>query len=783
MESKSDDEELTRLLKTLATPSITLPTLSTEEISLLARSLVPSASRQARSLAYLCLSKFCESATHFSSSTPESITSHIYTTFEGFIKSIFVPDEDAATEPESCVPLTYLLSALFPLTPDAAVKLLTNPIEDVGDPLGISLEVAELPSPLQPALAELMISAAGTKAGRNMVRSRAMEWLRGAMDYQEDKQELGVLCAVALSKTSREEDIPNTAQGQGQNGVPESGGLTNSDIGMSDEQLCVRLMKHVESFSASSNNKESNTALLSSIEGLAVLSLKPKNKVILTSSLTFLQSLVRLAPSIKPKGGSLPVTPRGSMDLQSVSDPIDTGLSYGLTTILVNLTNPKVVLSAEDQQIAKLRAMALSANKSRLADSEQENEDERIESDPEVAKRTKLVIKAGVVGALSGLGNTESKLVKEGLGRLCRNLVEDKNDRLPFVRDGGFKVLSNIVRDLLKLSSSSASQSQGGKTIQEVDVLPSFQALAKMIITTPPNLLFPPPHLTTSLNSLTPLYHLLTHPSATSLQKFESLMALTNLASIDQAISNKIVEASVKPLVPQSDTWKGRGAGSDKEDSIRIIVKIEECLLDDNDLIRRAATQLICNLISSEKGFDYFSGEGSNKDGKESGRTKSRLDILLILAGMDDLQTRLAAGGALAIISESNKACQWILSKSTSSTPAGPEESKNPWNRVLRLLQPEEEENYDEDGEIIPVISSKPALPNPELVLRGVIILLNLINYTVKSSGDTRDVGLQDIKTAKVEAHLMAILKTKGMSEDILVPTVEALKALKQAST
>ncbi|WWC68496.1 uncharacterized protein I206_102425 [Kwoniella pini CBS 10737] len=772
MAAKGDEGELTTLLKEIATTSINLPSLSNKEISLLAKSLVPSASRQSRSLAFLCISKFCDSIALHQSSTPESTESHFYSTLGTYVKNTLIPDENASTEPESCIPLTYLFSALFPLASDATVKLLTTNIENVGDPLGILLEVAELPSHLQPALAELFISAAGTKPGRNMVRSRGMEWLKGAMDYQGDNNgELGVLCAVALSKMSRDEESLVASQ----DGKEESTGVTNQDIGMSDEKLCKRLMNHIESTTNHSTTKSNDSAILSSVEGLAILSLKPKNKVILTSSLTFLKSLIGLAPSKRPKGGSLPVTPRGSMDTEPLVNPLDTGLSYGLTTILVNLTNPKVILSAEDQQIAKLRAMALSANKSKLSETPNEEEDEKIESDEEVYKRTKLVIRAGIISALSGLANTESKLVKENIGRLCRNLVEDKSDRLEFIKDGGIKVLSNIVRDLINLSIKSSSTIKKGEIPGEIDILPSIQALAKMIITTPPNLLFPPPHLTTSLNSLTPLYHLLIRPSSVSLQKFESLMALTNLASIDQSISNRIVEAIVKPLILQSHSWKG--SGSTKEDTIRIIVKIEECLIDDNDLIRRAATQLICNLINSDKGFTYFSGE--NSDEKEYGRIKSRLEILIILAGIDDLQTRLAAGGALAIITESQKACQFILS--TVKSDQGQENHKNVWSRILKLLLPDQEEEYDEDGEVIPIISSHPALPSPELVFRGVIILLNLINYIINSDQDDRKTRLDDIGNAGVEARLMEILRIKGMSEDILVPTVEALKALKQA--
>ncbi|MGP0730882.1 hypothetical protein ACAG11_26460, partial [Escherichia coli] len=52
--------------------------------------------------------------------------------------------------------------------------------------------------------------------------------------------------------------------------------------------------------------------------------------------------------------------------------------------------------------------------------------------------------------------------MKEAIGRLCRNIVDSPDEekdrkewmrrRVLFVRDGGFKVLSIVVRDLLAMA-------------------------------------------------------------------------------------------------------------------------------------------------------------------------------------------------------------------------------------------------------------------------------------------------------------------------------------------
>ncbi|WVR03716.1 hypothetical protein IAU60_000711 [Kwoniella sp. DSM 27419] len=772
MTASEDEAALAQVLKRLAEPGCGPQSWSLGEITLLANSLLPTSSRPARSLAHLCLAKYSDGVAQ-----PADAPQEIYSTFQPYVESTFsLSATNENPEPESCVPLACLLGAIFPLAPEAAVKLVTEPVENVGEPIDIMLEVAELPSPLQPALAEMLIAAAGTKKGREMVRTRALHWLKGAMHYERGGSGLGMLCAVALSKLSREEDaLQAEAMAGNAAGGPKE---VQENVGIEEGALCHKMMAYIEE----APNADS-PAVPSAMEGLAVLSLRPRNRHILAESPSFLKRLVSLAPVQNIKPGSLPVTPRGSMDvLPSTLHHTDIGLCYGLTTVLVNLTSPKPVLSAEDQQLAKLRAMAISGNKDKL----KAEESDELEGEAAVQQRTKAVIRAGAVAALTSLAKADSRLVKEGLGRLCRNLVEDQADRLIFVRDGGFKVLSNVVRDLLTAAVTKPKPSDEGSSAatSQVDILPAFQALAKMTITTPPHLLFPPPHTTTALNALTPLYHLLTHPSSTTLQRFESLMALTNIASIEPSIASRIVLAEVAPLALASG-WQGSG----REDKIHVMVRIEELMLDDNDLVRRAACQLVCNLISSDAGYEYFSGETSSqsettKPAKGDARVRSRLHILLIMCGVDDLPTRLAAGGGLAVITESPNACAAVLpadregqSKTASLTKA----ERTTWSRILDMLDPEvEPAEVDENGEEIPVISSTPAVPNLDLVHRAVIILLNLVTYAVSLEGNERSRLLGEIRAAGVTNRLLPVLRMR-VGEEVLQPAVECLKLLKKA--
>ncbi|KAJ4296436.1 SWI5-dependent HO expression protein 4 [Kalmusia sp. IMI 367209] len=68
----------------------------------------------------------------------------------------------------------------------------------------------------------------------------------------------------------------------------------------------------------------------------------------------------------------------------------------------------------------------------------------------------------------------------------------------------------------------------------------------------------------------------------------------------------------------------------------------DDLLLSQNTLVRRAATELLCNLMASPHCAEKFA------DG--SGRAGARLHLLCALTDVDDTATRSAAGGALAML-------------------------------------------------------------------------------------------------------------------------------------
>jgi hypothetical protein len=139
---------------------------------------------------------------------------------------------------------------------------------------------------------------------------------------------------------------------------------------------------------------------------------------------------------------------------------------------------------------------------------------------------------------------------------------------------------------------------------------------------------------------------------------------------------------------------------------------------------------------------------------------------MLILTGSDDLATRLAAGGAIATVTESPEACASLLK----------EQERSAWSRVVAYLEYQDEEE-DEDGNVIPVIFP---LDEPS-IYRAAVILHNLLIYVTGLEDVAKKVELERVKEAGVQESLLRVLRSK-VGNDTLEPVVECLKLLKRHS-
>ncbi|XP_077976497.1 protein unc-45 homolog A-like [Styela clava] len=192
------------------------------------------------------------------------------------------------------------------------------------------------------------------------------------------------------------------------------------------------------------------------------------------------------------------------------------------------------------------------------------------------------------------------------------------------------------------------------------------------------------------------------HPECAGIQNFEAFMALTNLSAIDETHRRRIVHA-------------------------KMTYDIETYMLEEHEMIRRAATETMCNMCMSPD-FQEMMAKGGH----------DRLKILVLLLAEDDEQTRLAAAGALGILT-SNK--EEICKKIKDQTKA--------WIDNLSMTCLSE---------------------NIEVAVRGCVIVHNVVAACKKSAEQI------------AESNILEILIVHSKSEDENKKKLKeiALKALKQ---
>lgn len=312
----------------------------------------------------------------------------------------------------------------------------------------------------------------------------------------------------------------------------------------------------------------------SSVEGLAYASLRSQVREDLARNKELLKRLVKTLESAPPKSP----------------------LAYGAITIFVNLTKYQPVETEEQKKLKQLKA---------YANAEGKLQPDPLIDDAHVAERCKRVFEAGITPVL-----------------------------VTHAKDGSVASLSLIVSIIYSLSMTPALR---GQLAQQGAVrllmgawaaLPekedksrriAAQALARILISTNPTLVFGGNRLISQSAAIRPLAHILPpDPTAETrdlLPTFESLLALTNLASTDNDTRRAIVRAA----------WD----------------EIEERLFSSNTRVSTAALELVCNIVQSpEEALSLF-GDGTAK-------AMNRVKIVLALADAEDEKTRSAAGGALA---------------------------------------------------------------------------------------------------------------------------------------
>uniref|UniRef100_A0A0B7B3H2 Protein unc-45 homolog B n=2 Tax=Arion vulgaris TaxID=1028688 RepID=A0A0B7B3H2_9EUPU len=274
----------------------------------------------------------------------------------------------------------------------------------------------------------------------------------------------------------------------------------------------------------------------------------------------------------------------------------DMNTTYASVTVLVNCTNSydKQDIMPELVELAKF--------------AKQHIPEEHEKDKPEfVSQRIHKLAKAGVVNALVALSDTDSKNSRELLSRLYVSLASEETLRGLLIQQGGIKSLLNLMNN-----------NTDNGTIMVA------HTLAKISVTSDPHFAFPGQRI---YEVVRPLLSLL-NVDRSGLQNFEALMALTNLSSVSESVRSRIL------------TEKG-------------LSLIEHYMFEEHEMLRRAATECMCNMVISDKVQELFEGEND------------RVKIMVLFAGDDDIPLVQAAAGALAVLSSRPSICQKIVQVSS----------------------------------------------------------------------------------------------------------------------
>jgi hypothetical protein len=364
---------------------------------------------------------------------------------------------------------------------------------------------------------------------------------------------------------------------------------------------------------------------------------------------------------------------------------------FGGLTIIANLSSYLPNLSEEQKKMSQLKAYA---NSSSIPTPDPRDDDEH------VAHRCNILVKGGVMSVLIDVSKDATAGSWNLICTILRSLSQKPKNRGLLAQQGAVKLL--LSEHLQKLVSSSAVQTHRIAS----------HALARILISVNPSHVFPASGVPQLTSAIRPLLALLSDADANSdgprdlLPTFEALLALTNLAS---APNNSAADTIIRIA------WD----------------TVEDLLLSKNTMVQRASCELICNLMTSPIGVAKFA-DGTTRAGQ-------RLHILLALADVEDLATRRAAGGALAMLTEYDAAVSAILAR------------KRGVEIVLGLSKDDEE----------------------ELLHRGMVCTRNMVCAT----GETGEKARKAFKVnGAVELLKEKLQKTKNPV--VLEVGVEALKAI-----
>lgn len=292
--------------------------------------------------------------------------------------------------------------------------------------------------------------------------------------------------------------------------------------------------------------------------------------------------------------------------------------TFGGLAIIENLTHYLPNLSEEQKRMAQLKAYA---NASKVAP-----QTDRLDEDAAVTERCKAVVDVGAISVFVGMSKNLSPTSMHTVMKIILSLSRTSSFRGIIAQQGGVRLLLQ-----------GYTLTVGPSNLELEARHAAAHALARTLISIDPSLVFPSSGSLPLTSVVRPIISLLSEESGPMnqgprdlLPTFEALLALANLASVP---SGGGAESIIRQAYPT----------------------IEDLMLNKNSLVQRAATQLICNLVNCSLGVELFADESPS--------AARRMHILLAIADVEDVATRCAAAGALAVLTEFQGAAKAILAR------------------------------------------------------------------------------------------------------------------------
>ncbi|KAJ2000552.1 SWI5-dependent HO expression protein 4, partial [Coemansia thaxteri] len=327
-------------------------------------------------------------------------------------------------------------------------------------------------------------------------------------------------------------------------------------------------------------------------------------------------------------------------------------LTFAALMLIRNLTQYRPVLTAEQARLRQLQQKAAPGCKETAEETAEE--EEARDAPDRVADRARTLCACGAPAVLVAAAQPHaSDGAKDAVADVAVALATT-----PALR--GLLAQQGVARALLGALSGDApkASASGIHALRNPRDRSAAFALAKIAVSVPPHLAFADPRAVVRL--LAALLAEESDPLAL-LMKFEALLALTNLAS-----------------APPQSSHDVRGFIAN---DLAAIGLVEMLMLADHVLVRRAATELLCNLVYDPLVFERYAknadqqaddapvpqiveiadDDDDSSNDKDPAHRSHRLHLLVALADVDDLPTRSAAAGALAVLSSDPRVCRYLL--------------------------------------------------------------------------------------------------------------------------